>query len=264
VINAALSRYTNVLLMIRIPELLLNSMCILPTPSGQNPRLATIHSNRHGQRVFHTHAVNFAAKSIDTYDPGAFDSPVSSFSPSSGITLFDADSQLMIPVKSNVAEGVIVIGSESGLFFSTASPSKSHGKRKSISTAPGASIKEEGMEVDELPAILPSSPKTKGKGRSEDVGSLTISPSMETVTLPSGANRQGSTRRRSSASSSQAQLATSPTGQSTLDSRAGNKRKLSDAANSSGRGKGPTRTRSGSTLANMPVECRLPISEYVA
>lgn len=236
---------------------------MLPTPTGQQRRLATIHSNRHGQRVFHTHAINFAAKTLDTYDPGSFDSPVSSFSPSAGITLFDADSQLMLPVKSAVAEGVIVIGSESGLFFSTASPSKSHGKKKSISTAPAGSLQETAMEVDEVPEMTASSPKSKGKGRSEE-GTLAMSPTSGSAVLPSSSNRPGGSRRRSSASSSQVPLATSPTAQSATDLRASNKRKLSDAANSSGRGKGPTRTRSGSTLANIPVECRLPISEYVA
>lgn len=234
-------------------------MCLLPTPAGQPPRLATIHSNRHGQRVFHTHAVNFSARCLDTYEPGSFDSPVSSFSPSSGIILFDADSQLMIPVRSTIAEGVIVVGSESGLFFSTASPSKSHGKRKSVSSAPGASLQDTAMEVDEVPEMQSISPKSKGKGRSEDSGSLTMSPATDSMPLP-----PASSRRRSSASSAQAPLATSPTSPKMMDSRVGDKRKLSDAANSSGRGKNPTRTRSGSTMANLPVECKLPISEYVA
>lgn len=250
-----------------IPELLLNAMCLLPTHSGHPPRLATIHSNRHGQRVFHTHAINFSSRSIDTYEPGSFDSPVSSFSPSAGITLFDADSQLMIPVKATIAEGVIVVGSESALFFSTALPSqssKSHGKRKSVSAAPGASLQETAMEVDEVPDIPPISPRSKGKGRSDDHSSLTMSPTAEPTPLPSRSTEVSTSRRRSSASSSQAALATSPTSPKTMDSRAGNKRKLSDAANSSGRGKGPTRTRSGSTMANLPVECKLPISEYVA
>lgn len=254
----------------RIPELLLNGICSLPTPTGEAFRVATIHTNRHGQRVFHTHNINFKQRCLDTFEPGSFDKSTQSFGPAAGITLFDAESSLMIPVKSSLGQGVIVVGSECAIFFQTQAPesrdARNARRRSSASQSALPQQTSSSMMLDDVPeGTTTHSSHSKGKGKSVECPVTSTSPTGDgpiDVTFPQRGPSGGSSRRRSSASKSQGVLATSPTALNIIDPRSGNKRKLSDAANSSGRGKAPARTRSGTLLPESLTDCRLPISEY--
>lgn len=237
-----------------IPELLLTSMCLLP---GEGARMATIHTDRHGQRILQVRSINVKAKTIEA--EGGDDS-VPTF-PRDGVTLGDPSSQLILPVHSPRVVGLVVVGQDSARFFHTAAPSVVATPRlsdKPLTAEP--SISE--MQLDD-PNVSPPTSSSKGKGKAREMDPtsptrgahppLSSSPpggSGHTPTSPS------KTRRRSSAASNPM----SPKNIPGALPATGNKRKLSESAQSSGRGK-PIRERSG---FNKIIECSLPLCEYTA
>lgn len=239
-------------------------MTVLPNPKGQAPRIATIHTDRRGQRVLHAHNLNTASKCLDTFDLGSPRTISSAFASSAAITLFDAESSLIIPVQSAVADGLVVIGSECAVFFNLPCSETRSDRRMSLSSGTVTS----NMNIDEAEEDRQrASPAGKGKAREIEPSSPT---KMDIASGPSASTRgqsgSSATRRRSSASQSALpQLATSPPSL-IADPRSGNKRKLSEGANSSGRGKATsvTRQRQASISSSAPIEARLPISEYTA
>lgn len=218
-------------------------MHLLPASSSTSmPRLATIHTNINGQRVLQVHALNIGTKSLESEDLDK----TSAFLPNSGVVLADPDSQLMIPVATASVEGLIIIGQDSARFIHTGRPS--HNRILSptaipaLPNEPSTTISD--MAIDET-AASPGIGQGKGKAK-ESSSSCQLSQSPENVLqISASPPTNASSRRRSSVG-----FGTSPPG--------GSKRKLSESANSSGRGKGSLRKET------RPILCNLPISQYTA
>ena len=215
-------------------------MALIP-PSSPSciSRLATIHTNVVGHRVFQLHNLNLATKSLEPEDP----EKASAFLPNSGITLGDPDSQLMVPVLTTSVEGVIIVGQDSACFIHTGRPSQSSllsPGQIPFRAEPSSTIPE--MAIDE--ASPANTTKGKGKAEKEPPSPSQLSLSSEgLLQMSTSPTTTGSAGRRSSAS-----LASSPPG--------GTKRKLSEGAKSSGRGKATIRRDT------KPIECNLPVSHY--
>ena len=179
---------------------------------------------------------------------------------------------MMVPVQAHdKVQGIIVVGQDCARFVHTGRV-----RRASVSSTSmdiiteKSSMAESGvssMSLEEGEAVAGTQPLTsptvtpaigKGKGRAKEV----TSPPLVVQTGTAGA---GTAARRRSSAASQQPLATSPT--STLgmaDPRAGYKRKLSESANSSGRGKATARVGADVVPNGKAIECSLPISQYVA
>lgn len=252
-LQSALAYELNVLTLnhvCRIQELLLNAMSILPPSAGSaSPRLATVHTDRQGQRVLQIHTLNLASKTLEPEDTDV----ATAFLLKSGTVLADPDSELLISLNNDQVAGLIVVGQDSARFVHTGRPAGQETvASENVASKGGPSIPEDGDEemqsTTSKSAIM--SPG-KGKGKARELPSPTVA----------GGQPIPGVRRRSSASSQVGQLAISPPANSlgTSDPRSGNKRKLSESANSSGRGKSTAREKTSKVI-----ECSLPICRYVA
>jgi hypothetical protein len=227
-------------------------MSILPPFAGStSPRLATIHTDRQGQRVLQIHTLNLASKSLEPEDTDL----ATAFLPKTGTVLADPDSEILIPVNNERVAGLIIVGQDTARFVHTGRSGEGPATEKAAGMAE-ASIPEDGDEemLNSPGKSILSSPGKSSKGKGRELPS-------PTVAAPAGSQPIPAARRRSSASSQVGQLAISPPSMSlgTSDPRSGNKRKLSESANSSGRGKSTAREKTSKVI-----ECSLPICRYVA
>lgn len=216
---------------------------IVLTPLGElsTYRLASVHTDRDGQRVLQIHILNLTSKSLEPEDSDLS----TAFLPKTGTVLADPDSELFIPVRTDQLSGIIIVGQDTARFVHTGNAASSEAVSAELAPMKAEpSIPENGDE--EMQSTLSSPGKGKGKAREPP------SPAIASQPIPG-------TRRRSSASSQVGQLAISPPTTSLADPRSGTKRKLSESANSSGRGKSTARERTSKVI-----ECSLPICKYVA
>lgn len=276
-IGSAQSSFHAIILMSHlysIPELLLTSLLILPRSASTSPhRLATIHTDRHGDRLLLLRNINLQTKALEFEEDASSAATSASppFVPKTGLLLSDPDSEMMIPIQvHDKVQGIIIVGQDCTRFVHTG-----HVRRASVSSASmdiisekstmaesgvsSMSLEEEAMTGTQAPTSpTVSSAISKGKGKAKEVASPTL-------VAQTGAAGAGTAARRRSSAASQQPLATSPT--STLgmaDPRAGYKRKLSESANSSGRGKATARVGADVVPNGKSIECSLPISQYVA
>lgn len=226
---------------------------LAPRQVGQGHRLATIHTDHSGQRVFQIYNINFSGRTIE---PESSEDSVS-YLAQSGLVLSDPDSQLMIPLRTDTLEGLILVGQDSARFVHT-----SHiapiAVEKTASSLTGADVVEEPEDATAAPTV--SSSKGKGRMREPSISEARSPPGVSSMlaSSPPTSSNVAKPRRRSSAAASA--LATSPPNSSALPNMGLGKRKLSESAQSSGRGKASVRER----MASRIIECNLPVSQYLA